>query len=198
MFDNVIKFKAKTSVKKDANWGRKFCSFTNPTFHERKMGIDDLIVSKTDLTGKITYANETFLKMAGLSEQQAIGAPHSIIRHPDMPRAVFKLLWDRISNGQETFAYVVNYSANGDFYWVFAHVTPTYDNMGKIVGYHSSRRKPDDIALERIKPIYKTLLDIENANPDPKEGLQQSFAAMVKTLQDGKTDYDRFVFSLTA
>lgn len=178
--------------------GRKFCTFVQPTHHERVMETNDLIVSKTDLTGKITYANDTFLKMANLSEKQAIGAPHSIIRHPDMPRAVFKLLWDRIANGQETFAYVVNYASNGDYYWVFAHVTPTYDNFGKIIGYHSSRRKPDQIALERIKPIYNTLLNIENSNRDSKAGLQESFAAMVKTLQDGKTDYDRFVFALSA
>ncbi len=182
----------------DLNKGRKFCTFVQPTHRERMMEQNDLIVSKTDLNGKITYANDTFLKMANLTERQAIGAPHSIIRHPDMPRAVFKLLWDRISGGLETFAYVVNYASNGDYYWVFAHVTPTYDNFGKIIGYHSSRRKPDAIALERIKPIYNTLLNIEKNNPDSKAGLQESFAAMVKTLQDGKTDYDRFVFALSA
>lgn len=182
----------------DGALNRKFCTHVRPTGIERRMAEDEIIVSKTDLKGRITYANDVFLRIAGLSEREAIGAPHSIVRHPDMPRAVFKLLWDRISAGQETFAYVLNFASTGDHYWVFAHVTPTYGQGGKLIGYHSNRRAPDRIAIERIKPIYAQLLGIETAAGNARDGMADAFAALVKTLKDGNTDYDRFVFSLAA
>ncbi len=177
---------------------RKFCSYVRPTGVERRMGAEDIIVSKTDVKGRITYANDVFLQMAGMSEAQALGAPHSIVRHPDMPRAVFKLLWDRLAAGQETFAYVLNFASNGDHYWVFAHVTPSYGRNGQLLGYHSNRRAPERVAIDRIKPIYAQLLAVENNAANARDGMNEAFAALVKTLQDGKTDYDHFVFSLAA
>ena len=100
---------------------------------ERTFAPTDIIVTKTDLKGIITYANQVFLDVAGITEAQAIGAPHSIIRHPDMPRAVFALLWSRLQAGKEIFAYVLNMAATGDHYWVHAHVTPTFDRSGRII-----------------------------------------------------------------
>ncbi len=98
-----------------------------PTGIERTFKEDEIIVSKTDLKGIITYANRTFLDVALYREDEVLGMPHSIIRHPDMPRCVFKLLWDTIEEGNEIIAYVKNMAKNGDFYWVFAHVTPTFN-----------------------------------------------------------------------
>jgi len=77
---------------------------------------DDLIVSKTNLKGHLTYMNDIFLEIAGYKESEVIGKPHNVIRHPDMPRCVFKLLWDKIQSGNEVFAYVVNTTKNGDYY----------------------------------------------------------------------------------
>ena len=114
-----------------------------PTGVERRFAEDEVIVSKTDLRGHITYANEVFVRVSGFREDELLGAPHSIVRHPDMPRCVVQLLWDRIAAWHEVFAYVLNMSKNGDHYWVHAHVTPTFDEQGKIVGYHSNRRVPD-------------------------------------------------------
>jgi PAS domain S-box-containing protein len=114
-------------------------TLVQPTGRERTWGDEELIVSKTDLKGIITYANRTFLSVAGYTEQEILGKPHSIIRHPDMPRCVFKLLWDTIESGNEIFAYVKNMAKNGDHYWVFAHVTPTLDAHGNIIGYHANR-----------------------------------------------------------
>jgi len=85
-----------------------------PTSRERLWGEEEIIVSKTDLKGIITYANRTFLKVSGYSEEELLGKPHSIIRHPDMPRCVFKLLWDTIEAGREILAYVKNMAKNGD------------------------------------------------------------------------------------
>ncbi len=132
------------------------------TGHERTFAPDEFIVSKTDMNGKITYANGVFLRVADYDEKEIIGAPHSVVRHPDMPRCVLKLLWDQIAAKKEIFAYVINAARNGDFYWVFAHVTPSFDSQENIIGYHSNRRKPDPEKVETIKPIYRKLLGEEN------------------------------------
>lgn len=166
------------------------------TGNERFFDVDEVIVSKTDLKGRITYANLVFQRVAGYQESELLGAPHSIVRHPDMPRCVFKLLWDTLAAEQEIFAYVVNSARNGDHYWVFAHVTPSYDANGKVIGYHSSRRVPERSALDKVIPLYKALLDIENSHQDRKAGMQASFAAVVKLLQEKGVGYDEFVFSL--
>lgn len=174
---------------------RKFAAHVRPTGVERTFAVDDVIVSKTDLKGTITYANEVFLSIAGLSEREAIGAPHSIIRHPDMPRAVFKLLWETIAAGEEIFAYVLNMAANGDHYWVFAHISPTFAD-GKIVGYHSNRRVPEPKALHAVVPLYAELKAIEDRAPDRATGLASSTAALVRFLQSKSMTYAEFVFSL--
>ena len=93
---------------------------------ERVLRDDEIVVSKTDTKGRITYCNDTFIRMAGYSEPELMGQPHSIVRHPAMPRCAFKLVWDTIEAGKEVFAYVINRAKNGDHYWVFAHVTPDF------------------------------------------------------------------------
>lgn len=163
---------------------------------ERQFGDHEIIVSKTDAKGRIIYANEVFLRLAGYREDQIIGQPHSIIRHPHMPRSVFKLLWTTISAGKECFAYVVNRSANGDHYWVLAHVTPTFDAQGNIVSYHSNRRNPRRDAVDKASALYQDLLAIENRHADRKEGMEAAFKAMLDKLQAAGVPYDEFVFAL--
>ena len=164
---------------------------------ERFFAEKDLIVSKTDTKGRITYANRIFRSLAGYDEADLIGKPHNLIRHPAMPRCVFKLLWDTLEAKREIFAYVVNRSANGDHYWVFAHVTPSVNAAGQTVGYHSNRRVPKRAAIDAVTPIYRQLLDIEAQHAgDPKAGMAASFNAMVSLLQSHGVTYDQFVFSL--
>lgn len=163
---------------------------------ERTFRSDEIIVSKTDAKGRIIYANEVFLRMAGYSEQEILNQPHSIIRHPDMPRCVFKLLWDTIAAGKEIFAYVKNRAKNGDHYWVLAHVTPTFDKAGNIVSYHSNRRSPRPEAVQKADGLYRQLLAIEQGHPDRKLGMDEAFKAVVATLQTAGVPYDEFVFSL--
>ncbi|MGB0670299.1 MAG: PAS domain-containing protein [Rhodospirillales bacterium] len=168
-----------------------------PTGRERFFEKDEIIVSKTDLKGRITYANRTFLKVAGYTEREVMGEPHSIVRHPDMPRSVFKLLWDTLGAGQECFAYVVNLAKTGDHYWVLAHVTPSLDSGGKAIGYHSSRRVPDRrVVDEVIRPLYADLLAIEAQHGNRKEGMQAAFDTVVSVLNEKGMGYDQFVFSL--
>lgn len=167
-----------------------------PTGHERTFKDDEIIVSKTDAKGIITYANQTFIEVAGYTEDELLGAPHNVIRHPDMPKCVFKLLWDTISAGDEIFAYVVNLCKNGDHYWVLAHVTPSFDARGNIVGYHSSRRVPDREAVDQIVPIYKQLKEIEDSNSDWRVGMQKAGKALEQQLETVGMKYDEFAFSL--
>lgn len=158
---------------------------------QKEMAENDFIVSKTDLTGKITYCNKIFMKMAEYSEDELLGKPHSIIRHSDMPKAVFKFLWDTIPTKQEVFAFVVNKTKNDNYYWVFTNVTASVDKNGKIIGYYSVRRKPNPKALEVIKPLYKEMIRVEK-----NEGVAASFKVLTDILQEKGIGYDELIISL--
>ena len=171
----------------------------NPFTKGQEAFFDDneIIVSKTDLKGKLTYCNDVFLRIAEYTESECLGQPHSMIRHPDMPRAVFALLWETIQSGKEIFAYVINSTKSGGYYWVLAHVTPSRDSSGEIVGYHSNRRTPDrDILENKIKPLYTQLLEIERAESNRKVGMQKSVAALQQVLNDQDLEYDEFIATL--
>lgn len=163
---------------------------------ERFFDEDEIIVSKTDLRGRITYANDLFLRIADYSEAEVLGQPHSLIRHPDMPRAVFKLLWDELGAEREIFAYVVNRCKNGDHYWVLAHVTPTFDSNGKVTSYHSNRRVPDRSAVQTMSELYKELRAEELRHKDRHQGLNASYELLVAILGKTKVSYPEFIFSL--
>lgn len=166
------------------------------TGRERTFAEDEIIVSKTDLKGRITYANELFLRVADYTEEEILGKPHNIIRHPEMPRCVFKVLWDTIQGGNEIFAYVINRTKYGDYYWVFAHVTPTFDDAGKIIGYHSSRRVPDRSVLVTIKSLYQMLLTAERKHSNPKDAIAASLPLLLKFLEDKGMTYEELIFAL--
>jgi PAS domain S-box-containing protein len=170
---------------------------TRPTNREIFFAANDLIVSKTDPKGRLTYANQTFCSMAGYEEMELLGQPHSLIRHPDMPRAVFKLLWDALFEGREVFAYVKNMARNGDHYWVFAHVTPSFDKDRKILGFHSNRRVPNRRALDQtIIPLYARVLEEEQRHKNGQVALAASYDLLSKSLQSTGRTYDALVFSL--
>lgn len=156
----------------------------------------DLIVSKTDPQGRLTYTNHTFLEVAGYEEAECIGKQHNMIRNPNMPRAIFDLLWTTIASGREIFAYVVNATKSGDHYWVIAHVTPSRAD-GRIVGYHSTRRVPNpDTIRNTIIPLYDRLNAIEARNSSKKEGLRDSVGALRQMLAEKSVTYDEFMAGL--
>lgn len=166
------------------------------TGHERILAADAIVVSKTDPGGRITYANRTFLDIAGYQEREVLGRPHNIVRHPDMPKAVFKLLWETIQSGQEVFAYVVNRAKNGDHYWVFAHVTPTFAADGTIVAFHSSRRAPLRKAVETIAEVYRELRQEEAKFSAPKEAAAAGLDLLNRKYVGAGGSYEDLVFSL--
>jgi PAS domain S-box-containing protein len=165
---------------------------------ETFFGDEEIIVSKADLSGRITYCNDVFMRVSGYSERELLGVPHSILRHPDMPRSVFKLLWDTIQAGEECFAYVVNRTKTGDHYWVLAHVTPSYDASGRMVGFHSNRRTPDRSAIDTLVPVYQQLLAVERAAISKKAAIEAGEQALQAFLGRSGMKYPEFVFSLSA
>ncbi|MCB0751744.1 MAG: PAS domain-containing protein [Ignavibacteriae bacterium] len=156
---------------------------------------DDFIVSKTDKTGVITYCNRIFMEFAKYEEKDLIGQQHNIIRHPDIPRCIFKLLWDTLHDKREINAYVKNLSSDGSYYWVFANVTSSYDDNGELKGYYSVRRKAEKQKLDKVKKLYKDLLN-EEKKYGPKEGLQSSERMLNNILQEQGKSYEEFIFSL--
>lgn len=170
---------------------------TQLTGVERFFKDSEIIVSKTDAQGKILYGNKLFYDIAGYTEQECLGKPHSMVRHPDMPRSVFHLLWETIGNGQEIFAYVKNRAKNGDHYWVLAHVTPSYDTRGALSGYHSSRRVPNRQIVDGvIVPLYRQVIKEEQRHGNRKEGLNAGLDLITKTLQSKGVSYDEFIHTL--
>ncbi|MET0089777.1 MAG: PAS domain-containing protein [Candidatus Thiodiazotropha sp.] len=166
-----------------------------PTNREILMDENDFIVSKTDLKGRITYANRVFMRIAGYSERELLNVQHNIIRHPDMPRGVFRLLWNYIESGRECFAYVKNMAKNGDFYWVYANVTVDYDHAGKPIGYFSVRRKPSREGIEAVTSVYQEMLRIEQ-KVGPRDAPDASLNWLVEVLNSKGTSYEEFIHTL--
>ncbi|WED23664.1 PAS domain-containing protein [Vibrio sp. JC009] len=156
---------------------------------------DDLIVSKTDLKGDITYANRTFMRIANYSEQELLGEPHSIIRHPDIPRGVFYGMWKAIKSGKEFFGLVKNYTSDKNYYWVFANITPDYEN-GKMIGFFSVRRHAPKAARKIIEPVYQQMLEMEKglpANTAPKT----SWSWVEELIRENyQQEYEEFILKL--
>ena len=131
------------------------------------------------------------------NESEVIGQPHSLLRHPDMPRCIFKLLWSELETGNEIFAYVKNRTKNGDHYWVNAHVTPSRDSSGQVIGYHSTRRLPERRVIDDvIIPLYKDLRAEEERHANRKDGMEASLNMVMEILQDRDLDYDKFIQTL--
>ncbi len=120
-----------------------------------------VMITETDTAGIITYANSKFRRMTGYSKEQLIGSPHSINRHPDMPKAAFKAMWDTIKEGNYWNGYVKNMAANGSFYLVLVWIKPKFDNNGNIVGYIAGRKIPEKEPMEQALIEYKTLREAE-------------------------------------
>jgi PAS domain S-box-containing protein len=168
---------------------------TQPTTVERKMREDDFIVSKTNAKGIITYGNPIFIEFSGYSEAELLGSQHNIVRHPDMPRAAFKLAWDTIQAGKEFFGYVKNMAKDGSYYWVFTHITPDFDPARQIVGYTSVRRCPKELAVRAIEPVYRQMLEAERA-AGARDAIAAGTAVLVELLQKTGMSYEELVFSL--
>lgn len=167
-----------------------------PTGVERTFSADELIVSKTDTRGVITYANDVFLRVSGYDLDEVLGQPHNLIRHPEMPKAVFKLLWDTLAEGHEIFAYIDNLAADGANYWVLAHVTPSFGADGRVVGYHSNRRRPAARAVAAVRPLYAQLVAEERRQPNGRAAVEASSRLLGELVAQHAASYEEFVWSV--
>ncbi len=162
---------------------------------EKILSDDDFIVSKTDTKGYITYCNRIFVEMAGWSRFELIGANHNIIRHPDMPKIAFKILWDLIQSKKEFFGFVKNLRKDGGYYWVLAYITPDVDFNGNIIGYTSFRKKPSRKGVETMSDIYKKLKEAEKSG-----GMNASYELLKEFLNANDENiidkYHKLVFDL--
>lgn len=150
-----------------------------PTDVEHEVKLVDIVVSKGNEKGDITYANPIFFKLAGYTQGELLDQPHSIVRHPDMPKIVFKYLWDTIQEGNDVKAFVKNLSKDGGFYWVFAHVRVAKNPDGSFRNYVSTRKGMSTAARAVIEPLYKELLEAEQSG-----GTEASQALLEDSLKN--------------
>ncbi|MGV6851521.1 MAG: PAS domain-containing protein [bacterium] len=153
---------------------------------------DDFIVSKTLPNGILSYCNRVFIEISGYSENELLGKPHNILRHPDMPRTVFDMLWANLKNGKEFNGFVKNQTKDKGFYWVFANVTPNVSPDGELLGYFSVRRKPSAEKLSLIEPIYKKMRDAENA-VSRSQSIEASKLILQQELSKAGVSYEEFI-----
>lgn len=166
-----------------------------PTSKERVMRENDFIVSKTNPKGIITYCNPIFIEFSGYEEEELLGSQHNIVRHPDMPRAAFKLAWDTIQSGKEFFGYVKNMSKDGGYYWVFTHITPDFAPGGGIIGYTSVRRCPRREAVATITPVYQQMLAAEKS-AGARDAIAAGTQVLVNVMNQMGVGYEELVFAL--
>jgi len=145
------------------------------------------ITSKTDLSGHITYTNDYFCSVSGYSKDELIGKNHNIIRHPDMPKIIFKFMWERLNRGQGIYAYVKNSTKDGLYYWVIADVE-VVAKKGKKMGYYSFRSKANQKGIEQIAKVYELLCEKEREG-----GMALSAETLNKFLANKNMSYDDYI-----
>ncbi|MBF4515728.1 PAS domain-containing protein [Flavobacterium sp. ANB] len=166
----------------------------NPSDREVDWIKTKVLLSKTDTKGTILYANEAFIDVSGYDEFELIGQPHNVIRHPDMPKVIFKFLWDSIKSNENIHAIIKNMSKTGRYYWVITDFKIIADTDGEIVGYFGTRKSvPEDIIVKFIEPLYKKLLHIEEVS-----GIGASEDYLVGFLEERKKTYMEYVDHLVA
>ncbi len=155
-----------------------------PKDEEIELDSKRYIVSETDETGRITYANDYFCEVAGYTKEELLGKPHNIIRHPDMPKAVFKLLWENIKAGRNVNAIVKNLAKDGRYYWIFTEFEIRKDtDTGEVIGYHASRKAISHHVIEIVEEIYKKVLEVEK-----DKGVEASEAYLNSLLKEKGED----------
>jgi len=164
---------------------------TNIVGKEIKLDPSKTIMSKTDKKGIIEYANEYFMEISGYEEYELMGQPHNIIRHPDMPKVIFKELWVRLKKGENIHALVKNLTKNGDYYWVLTSFETKYNKDGEIISHYSRRKAAPGNAVYQVEKLYKTLLAIEKT-----QSVAVAEKYFVGMLEEKNMSYDEFIFDI--
>ncbi len=149
---------------------------------------EEVLISKTDPKGIITYANEVFCKVAGYTEEELVGSPHNCIRHPDMPRIMFEIVWQHIKDRENVMAVVKNLAKDGRYYWVVTDFVTEVNADREVTGYTAYRRPVSDKVIEAITPLYRALTAIEAI-----DGMEASEKFLVEYFAKRNTNYDDMV-----
>lgn len=149
------------------------------------------IMSKTDTRGIIEYANEYFMEISGYEEFELMGQAHNIIRHPDMPKTIFKLMWDSIEKGQNIHAFVKNMAKDGRYYWVLTNFEIKKDVEGNVISYYARRKAAPRNAIYEIDRLYYILKSIEN-----KQDMQTALNYFIGMLEEKNMTYNQFILSI--
>ncbi len=149
------------------------------------------IVSRTDEKGIIRFVNDYFMEIAGYKENELVGFAHNVIRHPDMPKIIFKLLWDELKKGNDMRAIIKNLAKDGRYYWVITNFHTLYDEDGKIIGYYARRKAVPQYVKEEVTKLYKTLSALEEQG-----GMEASEKYLKQWLNEHNTTYQDYVESL--
>ncbi len=151
-----------------------------------------VIMSKTNARGIIEYANEVFVDVCGYEDYELMGQPHSIIRHPDMPKVLFKVLWEKLKNGENFHAIVKNLAKSGRYYWVITDFDISRNDEGEIINYFARRRSvPQEVITNHIEPLYRKLLQIEGAS-----GMEYSEKYLNGFLEERNKTYVQYILEL--
>jgi len=158
---------------------------------EIKFSKKKFIVSKTDIKGNIIFANKNFCDVSEYSEEELIGAPHNILRHPDMPRAIFFLVWSSLLRGEPVSGVVKNLAKSGKYYWVIADFDIKKDANGNIKSLTAFRRSAPQHVIDTIEELYETMLNIEK-----RQGMKGSLSYLESYLEEHHMNYDEFLDDL--
>jgi PAS domain S-box-containing protein len=158
---------------------------------EIKFSKKKFIVSKTDLKGKIIFINKNFSEISGYDEAELVGVPHNIVRHPDMPRAIFFLIWQSLKSGQPISGVIKNLAKTGEYYWVIAELEPKFNPKGEIVALTAFRRAAPQDVIDTIEELYATMLAIEK-----KHGMEKSLTYLDAFLEEHELSYNEFIEEL--
>ncbi len=164
-----------------------------PVDREVKLHEDTILISITDKKGVIEYCNEDFVTSSGYEEFELVGAGHNIVRHPDMPRIIFKMMWERLQEGKNMIAVVKNMAKSGKYYWVVTDFTVKKDAKDEVLSYKGIRRLAPKKAIEEVIPLYKKLKDIEDV-----KGMEASLKFLNGFLDTKELDYDHYIESLVS
>lgn len=162
-----------------------------PTNKEIKLDPKDMLVSKTDAKGVISYGNRNFVEVSGYKESELIGSPHNILRHPDMPKAIFYMMWESIKQGKNIMAVVKNLAKNGDHYWVTTDFDIRRDQNGYIRNYIAFRQGASKAIVKEIEPLYKKMKEIED-----EHGMDASIAYFEGFLEEKNMSYTEYIEAL--
>ena len=159
-----------------------------PIDEEICLNSKEIIVSKTDTSGRILYVNDYFCEVSGYEPSEVMGVTHNIVRHPDMPKIIFYLMWHSIKNGDNITAVVKNLAKSGKYYWVTTDFEIQRDNMGQIESYIAFRRPACNMAIEAVEDLYENLLSVEK-----KYGIEASLVYLEGYLNERHVTYNELM-----